>query len=354
VPTRFWEELGGKLAEQWATRVLTPAFAFWAAGLAAWVWGRLGATIRHAGWRAALEGPTTALRALPVVLQVALIMAVAMGLAASAILAERLTVPLLELLQGDWPGGRPRRLRHWLVERHIGKRTAAYRRASQLTAERERPAGHPARAATEPRPAREQATERRLAREQAAELGAAEQRLHWLPADPAMVMPTRLGNVLRAAEARPAMKYGLDAVACWPHLWLLLGNDSREEIARARAALDAAIRLWLWGALTVVWTVWAWWALPLALVVTVASYYGSMVGAARAYGDLLDAAFDLNRGALYGALRWPLPASPAEESRQGEAISEYLWRGSDQPTPIFEPATDAQGRASSRGAAWLR
>lgn len=331
--SKFWEELGGKLAEQWVARLLTSAFAFWAAGLAAWLWGRLGARIRRVGWQAALDGPTAAVRALPVSLQIALLVAVALGLVASALLAERLTVPALRLLEGYWPAGRPKRLRRRLVERQIRRRARAYQRASRLAAGLLRPGdGSPMTVA-----------EQRLARELPAELARMEQRLHWLPADPAMVMPTRLGNVLRTAEGRPAMKYGLDAVACWPHLWLLLDNDSRLELTRARGSLDAAVRLWFWGALTVVWTVWTWWAVPLMLTVTVTAYYGSMLAAAQVYGDLVDATFDLNRGALYTALRWPLPANPAEETRQGKAVTEYLWRGSDQTSPSFEPSTAPDG-----------
>jgi hypothetical protein len=126
-------------------------------------------------------------------------------------------------------------------------------------------------------------------------------------------------------------------------LWLLLDKDSRLELTRARGSLDAAVRLWFWGALTVVWTVWTWWAVPLMLTVTVTAYYGSMLAAAQVYGDLVDATFDLNRGALYTALRWPLPANPAEETRQGKAVTEYLWRGSDRTSPSFEPSTAPDG-----------
>jgi len=42
------------------------------------------------------------------------------------------------------------------------------------------------------------------------------------PAESDRHMPTKLGNILRAAELRSKDKYGLDAVICWPRLWLLL------------------------------------------------------------------------------------------------------------------------------------
>ncbi|WP_277883236.1 hypothetical protein [Nostoc flagelliforme] len=33
MPTKFLESLGGKLAENWAANILTPAFVFWMGGL---------------------------------------------------------------------------------------------------------------------------------------------------------------------------------------------------------------------------------------------------------------------------------------------------------------------------------
>lgn len=62
---------------------------------------------------------------------------------------------------------------------------------------------------------------------------------------------------------------------------------------------NAGARGWLWGALFAIWTVWAWWALLVAAVVCAALYYGSLVPAARSYGDLVYAAFALHRFDLY-------------------------------------------------------
>jgi hypothetical protein len=44
------------------------------------------------------------------------------------------------------------------------------------------------------------------------------------------------GNVLRAAESRPADKYGLDAVKCWPHCgWCCPMRPGRNSLPRGRA-----------------------------------------------------------------------------------------------------------------------
>jgi hypothetical protein len=105
-------------------------------------------------------------------------------------------------------------------------------------------------------------------------------------------------------------------------------------LTSARAALDASATVVVWSLLFVVWSVWAWWAAPAGLVVAVAAYRILLTSAA-VYGDLLEATFDVHRRLLYEAAGWPLPRSPAEERALGEALTEYLWRGSDASTPIF-------------------
>ncbi|HRY14319.1 MAG TPA: hypothetical protein P5330_00415, partial [Candidatus Competibacteraceae bacterium] len=70
--TKFVEGVGGKLAEQWVATLLTPAFAFWAGGLAAWGY--------RYGW-ASLQTPFTALSE---PLQIAFLVALFLGVTTSA------------------------------------------------------------------------------------------------------------------------------------------------------------------------------------------------------------------------------------------------------------------------------
>ncbi len=65
---------------------------------------------------------------------------------------------------------------------------------------------------------------------------------------------TPIGNILRAAERRPADKYGLDTITVWPHLWLLLPEDNRQELRAARTSLDTAVAAATWGLLFCVFT----------------------------------------------------------------------------------------------------
>ena len=367
--TKFWETFGSKLAENWAARVLTPAAVFWGGGLLALTWGDF------QDWED-LRRRADELGTLPVVVQAALVIGLLIGLAVSALVAERVTVPVLRLLEGYWPAGRPRWLRDRLVGHHVHRRSKDQLRFSELYGKRQRggltreeyrelrslevqlraptstqssaPLGSILRrlrggAHGEPGASRRRYTELERTRASVAltlvetgELARLEWRLRRIPVSPAITMPTRLGNVLRAAEERPNRKYGLDVVAVWPQFWLVLPKDTRDELIQARMRLEAAARAWLWAVLFVIWTPLAAWALPGAIAVAAALYFGSILSAAQTYGDLVEAAFDIHRAALYESTRWPLSRTPDDERQSGAQLSEYLWRGTAPGGMEFE------------------
>jgi hypothetical protein len=164
-------------------------------------------------------------------------------------------------------------------------------------------------------------------------------RLRRVPVSAAQRMPTRLGNVLAAAEAWPLDKYGLDSPTCWPRLWLVLPDASRHHLSAARADLDAAVGVCLWGLLFVAWSPWAWWAAPVGLLVSYAAYRRA-VQVAEVYGDLMESAFDVHRGALYAALRWPRPAGPDQELGSGAQLAAYLRRGTASAGVQWSPPSE--------------
>ena len=110
-------------------------------------------------------------------------------------------------------------------------------------------------------------------------------------------------------------------------MWPLLPDVLRADLVEARAHLNAAVRLIGWGVLTWLWVFWAWWALPLGIIVIVLTWFRAL-GAAEVYGDLVRTAFDLHRFDVYTALRWPLPVETGEtEHAHGEQLTQYLFRG---------------------------
>jgi len=289
----FWKEFGESLAGKWAARALAPAFAFWAGGLLAYAdrYGRKGLT----DWWTARSTPE----------QAAVLVGGLLLVAFTASVVERSQETVLRMVEGYWPPPL-RGLRFVLARRWEGRVGRLEERWQALA---ERCEGDPTRL-----PPRERAEYARLDAERTR-----------LPADPAHLMPTRVGNLLRAAEEYPQVRYGLAAGVCWPRLWLLLPKEVREELGSARGRLDEAARLFAWGLLFVVWGVWAWWAVLVGVVVALLAYRG-MVTAALIYGELVRAAFDLYRFALYEALKWPLPER-AEEAAAGRRLTEYLHRG---------------------------
>ncbi|MEW6497219.1 MAG: hypothetical protein AB1589_32660 [Cyanobacteriota bacterium] len=300
MPTKFIESLGGKLAERWSAALLTPAFVFWLGGLAAFLW-RFGWN-RLANW---LTGQSESI-------QIALLVVSLLVVAASAFVVQLFELPVIKFLEGYWPSWM-RPLRRLLLQRQRYWLRQKEQRWQNLATQQDKQS---------------------LTPEEMDEFVALDWQLRQFSARPERLMPTRLGNLLRAAEEQPLNKYGLDAVICWPRLWLVLPDDVRKELQESRSELNSAARIWLWGLLFLVWTMWTPWAIIVALLCAMFAYRW-MLSATETYADLLESAFDLHRTALYQSLRWPLPANPAEELQMGRQLTEYLWRGSNQTKPDF-------------------
>jgi len=151
-------------------------------------------------------------------------------------------------------------------------------------------------------------------------------------------MPTAVGNILRAGESAPAEKYGLDAVVCWPRLWMLLPKEIRDDLVTARQNLMTLTELWAWGLLFLVWSIWSPWAIAVSIV-WLALAYVWLMESARGYADLIVSAFDLYRWKLYEALDWPRPKDRGAEVESGRALTEFLWRGT-LPGTVTYPKAD--------------
>jgi hypothetical protein len=298
--SKFIESLSGGFANNWLIRVLSPAFVFWTVGFLA-VTGGLSS-------RDALQNSLD-----PFVSQnelhwiVPLILAF-VSISASAWIVERFTLPVTRLLEGYWPDicG----FWQWRVsaaQKRWDKIYAEWNRLSKLSS--------PSIKDTRDRTELDHILRRCPTRDR--------------------LLPTRLGNILCAAETRPIGKYGLDAVICWPRIWLLLPDHNRADIASARASMDDGVRLVLWGMLSLIWAIWVWWLIPIAIIIVFISYRITLA-AAGDFSDLMEAAFDTRRSLLYEALGWPMPKTPAEERASGEALTKYLLRGSDAPSPQLE------------------
>jgi hypothetical protein len=297
--TKFWDQMASGVAQKWIEWLFSPALVFWAGGVLAYI-------TAHGG------GPLVALlQRLDTPLHVALtVSGLGVGIAASVAAVESVQHGALRLLEGYWPRWL-HRLRHYLVKRLSERNARRHREWSQLAA---RYSG--------------------LTAEELETYAHLDATLASYPTQERL-LPTRLGNRLRAAEDYAWRHYGLATGVIWPRLWGVMPEGAQKEIIDARQRLDAAVRFMVWSFLFLAWTVWAWyWVIPLALLGMVWGYWQALE-AAGVYGELLRAAFDLHRGSLYKALRWPLPHNPAEEHQRGRQLTYYLWRGLDDTTPTF-------------------
>lgn len=59
--------------------------------------------------------------------------------------------------------------------------------------------------------------------------------------DPIVVYPTRLGNLIRASESYPELKYGIDGVFGWYRLWVSIDKDLRAELDDQQSLVDSCL-----------------------------------------------------------------------------------------------------------------
>ncbi|MER5756896.1 hypothetical protein [Streptomyces sp. NPDC002088] len=157
----------------------------------------------------------------------------------------------------------------------------------------------------------------------------------WTSPTPDRLMPTRLGNILAAAEQQ-ADRYGMDAVTAWPRLYTALPEPFTILFGQAAASLELMISVSALGGLfalvacPVAAVILPWYWAPLLLwaggLLAWAGYRGAL-GAAARYGELVRTAFDVHRWLLLDAMGLSRPESWAAELRQWEQIHQLWQRG---------------------------
>ncbi|MGK7940892.1 MAG: hypothetical protein AB4062_12240 [Crocosphaera sp.] len=288
MPTKFLESLGGKLAEKWLGAILTPAFIFWVGGLSIY--------ISRYGWSSVENWFKQQSQPLQITLLIASLLLVLI----SAIIVNRCEFTVIRILEGYWIS--PLKwLRGFCCSFQERRKKKLNKRLQELFNENTRP----------------------LTLEENEEIIRLDISLHYFPVN--QVMPTQLGNILRSAEERPQVYYGLDAFVCFPRLWLLLPDNVKNELTEARNTLNNGASLWLWSVLFILWGLIAWWAIPIGIISAYLSYQW-ILDSAIIYGKLLESAFDIYRFELYKALHFLLPISTQDEKEKGEKLTNYLWK----------------------------
>lgn len=155
------------------------------------------------------------------------------------------------------------------------------------------------------------------------------------------VLPTALGNRLRAAEERAGKAYSLDATLTWPRLYFVLPQDVLRFVSQSRNELDTAVRLCLSFALTslvgaaLLLRHPVWLALPLGFALLSGLAYRAAVHAAQAYGVTFTSVIDVYRLRLLKEMSVRMPTDSDDEIGINDKLR-LLWEREgalDEPVP---------------------
>ncbi|MFM0557121.1 hypothetical protein P0D69_40110, partial [Paraburkholderia sediminicola] len=167
----------------------------------------------------------------------------------------------------------------------------------------------------------------------------------YYPTEPRL-LPTALGNVLRAAEDLATGRYGLDSVVIWPRLYPFIGPGLGRLVDSARNQLDISVRLiptFVACAMISFWFLqhYGWWLLlPCGFLAVAALSYRASVEAAAAFGVAMNTAIDLYRFDMLKGLHMPMPSNCSDERANNKAISSFLRQGVPHGILYAHPKSD--------------
>lgn len=148
------------------------------------------------------------------------------------------------------------------------------------------------------------------------------------------IKPTRLGNLLSAAEEYPYQLYKLEAILWWPRLAPLLPGKFRRQIDATLGPLVALLNLsvvlglFALGGVSLLFNSHLWWVsifvVGIGLALAWVCYCGAL-NQARDYGDMIRVSFDLYRHEIFKQLHVPVPDSLAKEHELWEALNRWLY-----------------------------
>jgi hypothetical protein len=154
------------------------------------------------------------------------------------------------------------------------------------------------------------------------------------------LLPTSLGNALRAGERRAGERYGLDTVATWSRLYYVLPEPLQRDVGELHGQVDGSARLTLALGLSAtvgcpVLLSHGWWNLvwTACAVLSVVAYRGGVTAATQLAG-VLAAAFDLHRFDLLRQLHLPLPKRADSEQTANSGLTAFLLGDASGPLAL--------------------
>jgi hypothetical protein len=159
------------------------------------------------------------------------------------------------------------------------------------------------------------------------------------------LLPTRLGNIIRAFEVYPRVIYRLEGIQGWSRLVGIIPAEYQAAVDEAKAQMDFWLNLFVGGMLLILLHfAWAWrhgffgpcW-IPLVCLAVSLTAYILIHGAAIAWGSLVTSAFDLYRGELCKKLGFTMPLTIEHERVMWTAVSQVAVYRSAEVAESFNP-----------------
>jgi hypothetical protein len=177
------------------------------------------------------------------------------------------------------------------------------------------------------------------------------------PSDPYLVLPTRLGNILRSFETYPFRQYKMSGTTIWPRLRAKIDKEYATAIDDAKTPLDFIINISFLSAvlafsILIVGLLYPiplatrragiWWGLEiLAFAFLAYLSYLLAIRQNREWGNLFKGAFDLYRWELLKQLGYKqVPANMTEERALWGSIYRQIMYGDPPASRLPEYATD--------------
>jgi hypothetical protein len=157
------------------------------------------------------------------------------------------------------------------------------------------------------------------------------------------ILPTKIGNTIKAFEEYPSNRYGMDAIALWPRLVpVLQDEDFLVYVTQEKAVFDFLLNTWivvaLLGAELAYRALFIWNLSSLIIIVVAMGFalfvlYEGMNIAARQWGTVVRVAFDLHRHHLAQRLGLIPAASFRGEWNRWTTISKFFLHR--EPSPSY-------------------
>ena len=180
------------------------------------------------------------------------------------------------------------------------------------------------------------------------------------PLDQADLLPTAIGNAMRAAERSAGRLYGMDAVRMLDRIYPLASPTVSAVFEDRRNQLDVAARycvllgfVSVTGVATLA-TDGAWLVLPAVTTILTWACYRATLHTAISYGKGLRLIFDLHHADLIHSLGWRVPSDPSALVALGRGLQDWLdsvYAPRPRPEGYVGPAASAADAAGAEASA---